>query len=153
MIREAVLADIPALVAMGREFHGAAGWGDITSFSDEDCAQTLSNMIASDDAIIMVADRDGEIIGMSGGVTTPIYFNYGHKTGQELFFWMRPDARNGEGARLLAALEDAARAKGCQSWAMIALDKIRPEATGALYRRRGYRPAEHSWIKRLTDGN
>lgn len=149
MIRLATPDDVPALVDMGREFHGAAGWADITAFVDADCATTLANMIYNDSAIVLVAVEGEQVIGMAGGVTTPIYFNYGHRSGQELFFWMRPDARTGEGARLLAALENEARALGCESWVMLSLENIRPQATGALYKRRGYRLAEHNWIKRL----
>lgn len=149
MIRTATPDDIPAMVDMGRDFHEAAGWADITPFDADDCAQTIANMIAVTSAIALVVEEDGALIGMAGGVTTPIYFNYGHKTGQELFFWMRPGTRNGDGKKLLDALEDAAREQGCQSWMMIALEKIRPNATGALYKRRGYRLAEHNWIKRL----
>lgn len=149
MIRLATPDDIPTLLEMGREFHGAAGWADITDFNPVDCAQTLANMIDVESAILLVVERDGAVVGMAGGVTTPIYFNYAHKSGQELFFWMRPDARNGEGRLLLTALENEARALGCESWMMIALDKVRPEATGALYKRNGYRLAEHGWIKRL----
>ncbi len=137
------------MTAMGREFHAAAGWSDVTGFNDDDCAQTLANMVENETAIVVVCEHDGEVIGMAGGVMSPIYFNYGHRSGQELFFWMRPDARNGDGAKLLSELEAQAKLKGCSSWVMIALEHVRPQATGMLYKRRGYRLAEHNWIKRL----
>lgn len=149
MIRHANHRDVPAMVEMGRQFHCDAGWGDITEFSNEDCAATLAKMVGLDDAILLVVEREGNLIGMAGGLASPIYFNHAHKTGQELFFWMEPGSRNGDGRQLLEALEEEAREIGCQSWVMISLDRIRPEATGLLYKRRGYRASEHSWIKRL----
>ena len=56
----------------------------------------------------------------------PLYFNCNHITGQELFWWVEPEARKGVGAHLLDCLELAAMNAGAQSWAMIALDKVRP---------------------------
>lgn len=149
MIRTATHDDVPAIAALGRKFHGEAGWADIADYVKKDCEASLHGMIDNPDAILLVAEDEGEIAGMAGGVTFPLYFNASHRTGQELFFYIVPGLRNGMGRKLLATLETEARALGCQSWIMIALEKIRPEATGRLYRREGYRAAEHSWIRRL----
>lgn len=147
VIRAATEADVRAIAELGEHFHAEAAWADIAEYSVSDCAEALTAMLESE--ILLVAERDGAIIGMAGGATFPLYFNHAHKSGQELFFWMAPGERSGAGARLMDAMEDAARQRGCVSWAMIALDKVRPDATGQYYRRRGYRCAEHSWIKRL----
>lgn len=149
MIRLATSDDIARIVKMGECFHAEAGWADISEFDVESCTATITNMIEQDAGIVVVVENEGRLVGMAGGVISPIYFNYAHQTGQELFFWLEPSSRSGDGRSLLKALEDEARAKGCKSWVMIALDKIRPEATGMLYKRNGYRPSEHSWIKRL----
>ena len=149
MIRTADVADIRAIARLGKAFHAEAGWADIAGYSIDDCAASLAGMIESDDAIILVAEENGAIVGMAGGVMFPLYFNAAHRSGQELFWWVEPSFRRGVGAALLTALEVEARERGCSSWAMIALDKVNPEATGRLYRRRGYRAAEHSWIRRL----
>lgn len=149
MIRDATPADIPEIARLGELFHAEAGWGDIVEYSVEDTQKTLTHLVTSDDGILLVADNDGEIVGMAGGFAHPVYFNHAHKSGQELFWWMKPDLRDGTGRLLLEAMEDRARAIGCSSWAMIALDKVNPELTGRIYRRRGYRASEHSYIKRL----
>lgn len=110
---------------------------------------TLERMCAAPEAILLVAERDGRLIGMAGGLVSPLYFNHDHLTGQELFWWIDPKERGSIGVRLLETLENEARARGCQSWAMIALDKVDPERTARIYERRGYRASERSFIKRL----
>lgn len=149
MIRPATLADVPAITQLGERFHGEAGWADISSFNAENCASSLTAMVENPEAILLVAEKDGRIVGMAGGMTFPLYFNASHRSGQELFWYVEPGLRDGTGGRLLDAMEQAARDRGCQSWIMIALDKVDPELTGRLYRRRGYRASEHSWIRRL----
>lgn len=149
MIRNATLDDIPVIAALGELFHAEAGWGDIVPYSREDTAKTLAFMVNDDNGILLVAERDGEIVGMCGGLAHPVYFNHAHKSGQELFWWMKPGLRDGTGREMLDRMEETAREIGCISWSMIALDKVNPELTGRLYRRRGYRASEHSYIKRL----
>lgn len=149
MIRPATQSDVPLIAEMGRNFHQAAGWGDVAEYDPESISATLAAMIDSQDMILLVAEQDGEVVGMAGGAMSPLYFNHAHRIGQELFYWINPGSRNGIGKLLLDALEAAARECGCNSWVMVALDKVNPEATGRLYRMRGYRPAEHNWIRRL----
>lgn len=149
MIRDATHDDIPQITKLGELFHVESGCGDIFEYSRDDTAKTLENLITGEDGILLVAERDGEIIGMCGGIAYPLYCNFAHKTGQELFWWMRPDLRDGTGRLLFDALESRARALGCHSWTMFALDTVKPELTGRIYRRRGYRPSEHNYMKRL----
>lgn len=149
MIRTARIEDCAEIARLGRIFHAEAAWGDVAEFIEDDCQKTLEHLCASPDGILLVLERDGQITGMAGGLCSPLYFNFAHKTGQELFWWVSPDERGSSGLRLLDALEDEARARGCLSWAMIALDKVAPERTSRIYERRGYRASERTFIKRL----
>lgn len=148
-IRPAAVDDIPAIVRIGARFFDEAEWADVAEWDHDSICSTLRGMIADPNGIVLIAIREGVICGIAGGLVYPLYFNCNHITGQELFWWVEPEARKGVGAHLLDCLELAAMNAGAQSWAMIALDKVRPEAVGALYRRRGYRASEHSYIKRL----
>ena len=148
MIRAATLDDLPAIAEMGERFHAEAGWADVAAYDRQHCIASLQAMLDGA-GVVLVAETAGKVVGIAGGLYFPLYFNHAHRTGQELFLYVEPGLRDGTGARLLTALEDAARDAGCQSWIMIALDRVSPEATGRLYQRRGYRPAEHSWIRRL----
>jgi GNAT superfamily N-acetyltransferase len=148
-IRPATLEDVPTIAAMGERFHAEAGWADVVPYVVADCAQSLRELVGAPAGILLVAEAEGRLVGMAGGLAHPFYFNFAHRTGSELFWWVEPGLRDGTGAALLQSLEDAARAIGCESWAMVAVDKVRPETMARIYRRRGYRPAEHSFIKRL----
>ena len=91
-----------------------------------------------------------QVVGMSGALIYPFYFNYNHITGQELFWWMRPDKRGStDSIRMFKALEDEAKNKNAGSFAMIALDKVNPEVVGNMYMKRGYRPSDHGYIRSL----
>jgi len=148
LIRPATVSDIPAIAAMGKEFHGRAGWSDIFDYNEADCAASLANLIPLDNFICLVAETD-KIIGMAAGVVSPVYFNHSHKSGEELFWWASDEAPQMAGVRLLVALEGAAKAKGCDSWQMKSIALLGGDRMAKLYERRGYRASEHSFIKRL----
>lgn len=148
MIRPATHSDIPEIARLGEEFHAQAGWSDVFSYSVEDCAVSLEEFMRSGAFICLVAD-EGAIVGMASGLVCPVYFNRAHLSGEELFWWVSKDAPQMTGIRLLEALEGAARDRGCQSWQMKSVDRLSGDRMAKLYRRRGYRASEHSFIKRL----
>ena len=148
MIREATIEDVPAIAAMGEEFHRQAGWSDIFDYVEADCAKSIEGLIPNESFICLVAETD-KIVGMAAGVVSPVYFNHSHVSGEELFWWVADDAPQMAGIRLLGALEDAGRAKGCTSWQMKSLAKLGGDRMSKLYERRGYRASENSFIKRL----
>lgn len=148
IVRFATPDDIPQIAALGRVFHAQAAWSDVFDYREEDCAESLLALMASDAFICLVADV-GEIVGMASGIVSPVYFNHAHKSGEELFWWVSSDAPPMTGMRLLTALEQAASALGCQSWQMKSVDRLNGERMARVYARRGYRPSEHSFIKRL----
>ncbi len=145
MIRDGVESDIPSLLRMGRKFHEAAGLADIATWDDESFRATLSRMIGADSGIVLVIDR-GEIVGMAGAVIYPFYFNAGHRTCQEIFWWVEPEAR---GSAALLEMLEARAGQGGESLIMSNIDSLRPEALARYYRIRGFRAAENTFIKRV----
>lgn len=149
-IRPAVEGDLPALLDMGARFFAEAGWSDMAAWDADSVEATLRHLIGHDDGLLLVAEVSaGRPVGMAGGLLHPFYFNLGHRTGQELFWWVEPGLRRGTGAALLAALERAARDAGAVTWTMITVAGLRSDALERLYRRRGYRPAERTYIRRF----
>lgn len=148
IVRTATHDDIPAIAKLGAAFHAQAQWSDVFDYNEGDCAASLSALMASDAFICIVADG-GEIEGMAAGVVSPVYFNHGHVSGEELFWWVSDKAAPMTGMRMLTALEGEAKAKGCQSWQMKSIARLNGDRMGRVYARRGYRPSEHTFIKRF----
>lgn len=149
-IRDATLDDVEVIADLGARFFDEAGWADVAEWDRNSIIATLRHMAEDPHSILLVAIRKGVIIGMAGGVVFPAYFNANLFMGQELFWWVDPADRDGAGRALFKAMEEAARDVGAEVWSMIALDKVRWQAVGACYKRRGYRASEHSFIKRLV---
>lgn len=149
MIRRATVSDIDEIARLGEQFHAAAGWQEIP-YSVPDCASSLYTLMQMDNFICLVADVDYRIVGMAAGITSPVYFNHDHRSGEELFWWVSESAPNMTGIRLLDALEFEAKEQGCQTWQMKALARLGGERMIKLYERRGYRASEQMFIKELV---
>lgn len=148
MIRNATVSDIEEIARLGEQFHSAAGWEEIP-YSRQDCASSLYQLMQMDSFICLVAESDYRIQGMAAGITSPVYFNLNHRSGEELFWWVSPEAPQMTGIRLLDALEFAAAEQGCKTWQMKALARLGGERMIKLYERRGYRMSEQMFIKEL----
>lgn len=136
MIREATLEDIPALLEMGAKFAEKAKLADSVGYDPETMADTFSKMISAGEPLFI-----GET-GAIGALTFAHPFNANHICASELFWW----SEGREGMRLLNALIKHCEGS-CDSLVMLTLEAIKPEETGRLYERFGFRPLEHSYVK------
>lgn len=125
---------------MGERF---AAKGNIPcGYDRETMTITFRHLINEAGGILLITDeQDGAV----GALCHPHPFNRHHLTGQELFWW----SEGGQGLPLFDELERRVEALGCNSFTMIALEALRPEAIGAIYRRRGYLPLEHSYMRKF----
>lgn len=137
MIRPATHQDIPVLLAMGEKFAELAKLTEHVGYDPESMARSFAFMIEDENCAIFVGER-----GAIGGNKAPHPFNHAHWIAQELFWW----SEGGEGIRLLTVFEEWAR-EHCASLRMITLEAVEPERTGGLYRRLGFDPLEHGYIK------
>ena len=142
MIREATEKDIPAIVAMGREFFKLTGLP--IEYDDDSVAGMVKNLINGESAVVFV---DEEVKSAIAGLVYPFYFNTGILSGNEMFWWVSPEKR-GSGIKLMDKLEEWARGKGADLFQVTCLheghDKI-----GSYYQRRGYKPKEHNYMRVL----
>lgn len=149
MIRPAEEKDLSQLLRLGIDFMEAA-WAGVLEYETKDIHSTLTNLLRDDTGILSVAEVNGEIVGMAGALIYPLYFNTAHMTGQELFWWVKPEHRKSSvGIKLLDSIEAEAKAKGAITFTMIALDHMSYETLKNIYERRGYTASEHSFTRRL----
>jgi GNAT superfamily N-acetyltransferase len=146
MIRKATAEDLPELLRMGKAFHAVTGVAEAIPLDEPTLERTFAQLIES--GVILVIEEGGGLVGATGALLHPHYFNASHITGQELFWWIDPDHR-GRGSELLNALEAWVKDQGAHSFVMITLEALEPERVGLIYRRRGYRPVEHSYLKEM----
>lgn len=133
MSREATIADIPALIPWGREFHEASN--QAFPFDPEGLDRTLRGMIEAEAATVIMHDH-----GVIGGILSPVYCAPAWVMAVELFWWAEKD-----GMQLLRAFEAWAEARGANEVRMTTLTNL-PTAD-AILRRKGYAASEISYSK------
>lgn len=148
MIRRAAPTDIHRIMEMGRAFFHEAGWHKHAEFDAESFAYSCGLLM--DNGVFLVADEGkAGVVGMVAAGIAPAYWNRQVLTGQEIFWYVRPEHRTGNGGLLMAALEDAMRSLGVVLCSMSAEEGLRSSALHRIYRKRGYWPAEKLFWKRL----
>jgi len=91
MIRQAIEADIPRLVEMGRKLNAASSYKHV-EYSPERVEATCRLMMVS--GFLVVAEKDGAVVGvMMGDVHTPWYST--ERVGIDLTLYVEPEHRNG----------------------------------------------------------
>jgi hypothetical protein len=148
MIRLATIEDIPKLVKLGVAFHEATQGGTLLSMDTGHLSRSLRRLIQTHNSSVIVLDVGG-IKGTAALTTSFSYFNSDAVIGYEQFYWIYPEARGQYGRLLLSALEDEAKRLKCTHMMMIALESLEPDRVGMLYKRLGYRPLEHIYMKAL----
>lgn len=144
IIRDAVENDVPRIVEMGRAFFEISGQDDIATFDDEAAAEAVRQCMSG--GVVLVIEKEGALVGMAAALIYRVYVSRDDMTAQELFWWVEPEHR-GAGRKLFEMLERRAKENGAASLSMIALESMK--WVGRLYERAGYRPLDHTYVKRL----
>lgn len=135
MIRRAVRDDIPAMLASLRKHHAAHRFA--WPFDRVRLSIVCAHAIQADDWLALVGD---------GALLLARWFDCEFGSGRhaiERALW----AEHGQGAVLIAEYERWSRANGCVDAALSCMGK--PEVFARLYGRRGYLPAETTFVKTL----
>jgi GNAT superfamily N-acetyltransferase len=145
MVRQATLADVPAIVDMSAKFYATTTYAQWAEFNPETVHDLASNL--TENHVMLVAEDGGQLVGMVGLFAAPFMFNADILAAYEVVWWVDPDAQGqGVGKALLAAIEPACLAKGCKAIQMVHLSTSPPQAA-AIYERMGYRHTESSYTK------
>jgi len=140
MIRDATIADVPALVAMGQQFR-AELYAETLGDNPAQLAAMASHLITSADGLLLVAEDAGALVAMIGFLIFP-HFLSGERTGAEVFWYVDP-AKRGIGVRLLKRAEAWAIAHGVARIQLVAPTRD----VGVLYERLGYQPMETAYMR------
>ena len=146
IVRPATPADAPAIAEFGRAFVAASPYAGCAAVSEA----AVGAFMQVPNIGFWIAEEDGRPVGACGAVLFPLWWAEGIRLCQELFWWITPEARGtGASAGLLRAMEEWASENGARYHFMVCLEDENAGRVGKLYRRSGYRPTEHSFLKEL----
>ncbi len=144
-VRAATEADVGAIVGMSACFYATTSYAGFADFAPE-AAESLARMMIAD-GVMLVAESEGQPVGMVGLIVAPFMFNAAHTMACEVVWWVNGDQRgSGAGIALLRAIEPACRERGCIAIQMVHLANSPPQAA-MLYERMGYVHSESSFTK------
>lgn len=145
MIRQADIADIPAMGELAQEFYSSSaalrGNLDMAAFTTH-----WTQFINAGLGVIFLLEDDG-IKGFLGGIKY-LDINTGDLTATECF-WYVGKARRGGGITLLRGFEEWAKGEGCKRVMMVHLMDSMPDKLKRLYESRGYTAAEVHYMKEI----
>lgn len=134
MIRAATLSDLPRLVAMGAAMHAESRYA-VLGYAPEKVDAMLR--MAMERGKVLVAERDGKIIGVFAGICEEHWFSH-DLIATDLALFVEPGQRGGFAA---AALVDAflawAFGRGAVMTDILINTGVRTEATARLFDRLG----------------
>lgn len=150
-VRAAKIADVPRMVEMRRRSYEVGRMADwLGPFDAEHFADLWTAIIEDPSAWLLVAELEGELVGMSFGVLTPIWLSRSVRAASEAFMWVEPEhRREGVGGALLSAIEAWAREHGAAFVCMASFPTLGPTAMKRMCLSRGYRKMEIHYLKGL----
>lgn len=126
-------ADIPLIVDLGREAHAKSAWQGLAEFVAEDFEASCRMLMDDPDALVLVNSTASLWVKRF-----PLYFNHSETLAGEVFF----AGQNGQ------ALRRAAEAWAGGSLITMSRNAATDDRLDNLYRRAGYVPIEHTFIRR-----
>lgn len=147
-VRKATEADLPEYVKLSADFHAASPMQRVCEFEPEGFKEFVVAAIDNPDICILLAELNGEIVGITGGIIYPLYFSPSHKVSQELWWWLTPAARgSGVGNKMFKHLQLWSKERGAKTIFMIALEDEKAEKMEKVYCRAGFEPMERTFMK------
>ena len=151
IVRSATVKDIPSYMDLAEAFVATTPINHIIPFDRDGTASFVEGALDNENMTVLVAEDTGELIGITAAIAYPMYFNPAKLVAQELWWYIKPDARGGTASKmLLQEIENWGRSKHAQAMFMVALDNDRVGTMVKLYGRLGYAPTERAFVKELN---
>lgn len=149
LVRAAITADIPAVVALGQEMFALSTFAQFTSYDAASVVATLDSLMVFKDGCVLVADDAGQVEGFVCALITPLYCNQAVRVLSELAWFVAPSKRKaGLGGMLMIGIEQWAAVHQVDVLHLSTLASA-PEV-GAWYCARGFIPHEANYVRRVS---
>ncbi len=149
IIRRAIITDEPDLIRMGEAFWSETPLAKFSEFNPEYLINFIRGASVEPSASVWVAEDGNKIVGAVAGMVYPLFFS-GDLISQEIFWWVDPEARGTEAGKMLfEALNGWAKENGAVALSMIAIENGKAEAVGKIYKKKGFIPTEHAYVRGL----
>ncbi len=137
-IRKATLNDIPRMVELGKLMHSEAPHYVTFPYHDDKVANLAAGYIGMKDGIVLVAEQDGQVIGMIVGGIADHYFGPS-KHSYEICTFVHPDFRKSKaGWMLITKYTAAAIEMGADEVLIVNSTGVEQERVGKLFERAGF---------------
>lgn len=141
MIRLATVDDVPRLVEMGRALTVESPRLSRMRYCRDKVARLLVAWIESDIGLVLVAESDGNVIGVAVAVIDSEWFST-DPVAQEMVLYVAPAHRGSHyAAALIDGMDAWAESRGALLLQAGSSTGIRPEQTIRLYEKRGFERA------------
>jgi len=115
-------------------------------FNRKDMSTTLANLQKT----AIVAETNGDIVGLLLLMIAPAFWNYSQKYGTELVFYVHPDYRKGGlGKQLIEKMEMLAQLHDLKMVTMANVSSNKNKVFDRYYSRLGYTKMEISHVKEI----
>lgn len=143
-IRKAVLADVPALIELGRQMHDESPRFRRYAFSADRLQTSLLNILQLDQCCAFVAEKDEEVIGGILGIAVDHYACELKQASDLAFFMHRAHRGSTAAVRLVRAYVEWAIEQGAEPSIGINTG-VNPERTARLFHAIGGRQSGTTW--------
>jgi GNAT superfamily N-acetyltransferase len=149
-VRAATIWDIPEYSELAMDFISSNPLAHIAKADKDEVSGFLLDAIDRDGALIILAEVGNNIAGICGAMIYPIYYAPSVLVGSELWWFVKPEYRGSLAGKMMReTIENWAKSKDAQAMLMVALENEKIDAVGRLYKRHGYTPMEHTYMKGL----
>jgi N-acetylglutamate synthase-like GNAT family acetyltransferase len=150
-LRLATYDDIPQIVEMLKAFQIEAGCYSEIEPCDTSLTSSVKTMIDGAESDIVVYQMDGIVAGMTSIVAYPSWFNFAQKTGQEMFWYIRPEYRSkfGIAAKMFRWLEEWAKEHKLRTLSVASTASLNVDRLAEFYKKRGYQPWDILYTKKM----
>ena len=146
-IRLAEPKDVAELVGMGMAMHKESPRFSGRDYSIEKSIRLASALIENPDGIVIVAESDGQIIGMAAGIVCEHFFGT-DRIASDLVVYVKPENRGGRlMIRLVRKFEEQAAKKGAIEFSMGVTTMVDEGSTVKIYQHMGYQIVGTSLLK------